>query len=414
VNPNEQRYTAVAIVLHWAIAAAILSNLFVGWWMKGAIDEAATQARAIAAFQLHKSIGLTVLLLTALRLLWRLTHKPPPLPAGMPGWERFAAKAAHWAFYILMVVVPLSGWTYVSSQWAGGKPLNVPTLWFGLFHVPHLFDARAMTDEARAAVSARNHAAHYYLAWSLAGLFVLHVAAALKHHFFNRDGVLTQMLPALPPPDGSVPPPDEPTRRAILRTGAGLIFAALAALGYMLWRGPVTSAAGAIAGGTLTSVTGSWIMDPASSIGFSGNHAGSDFHGKFTRWSADIRYNPTAPESSSITASIETGSAADGVPLHEETLPQGEWFNVAKYPKAEFKTTRVSADGAIEGTLTIKDRPLPVTGLKATVDKGVLHITGKFDIARKDADLGQESDAGGDYVSLKIGVDVNVTAKAPQ
>jgi hypothetical protein len=68
---------------------------------------------------------------------------------------------------------------------------------------------------------------------------------------------------------------------------------------------------------------------------------------------------------------------------------------------------------AIEGTLTIKDRPLPVTGLKATVDKGVLHITGKFDIARKDADLGQESDAGGDYVSLKIGADVNVTAKAP-
>ena len=182
------------------------------------------------------------------------------------------------------------------------------------------------------------------------------------------------MLPALPPPDGSAPTPDEPARRAILRTGASLIFAALAALGYVLWRGPVTSAAGAIAGGTLTSVTGSWIMDPASSIGFSGNHAGNDFH---------------------------------GVPLHEETLPQAEWFNVAKYPKAEFKTTRVSADGAIEGTLTIKDRPLPVTGLKAAVDKGVLHITGKFDIARKDADLGQESDAGGDYVSLKIGVDVN-------
>jgi len=172
--------------------------------------------------------------------------------------------------------------------------------------------------------------------------------------------------------------------------------------------------AGAIAGGTLTSVTGSWIMDPASSIGFSGNHAGNDFHGKFTRWSADIRYNAAAPESSSFTASIETGSAADGVPLHEETLPQAEWFNVAKYPKAEFKTTRVSAEGAIEGTLTIKDRPLPVTGLKATVDNGVLHITGKFDIARKDADLGQESDTGGDYVSLKIGVDVNVAAKAPQ
>jgi cytochrome b561/polyisoprenoid-binding protein YceI len=414
MNSNEQRYTAVAIVLHWAIAAAILSNLLIGWWMKVAIDETATQARAIAAFQLHKSIGLTVLLLTALRLLWRFTHKPPPLPVGTARWERFAAKATHFGFYILMVLVPLSGWTYVSSQWADGKPLNVPTLWFGLFQVPHLFDAHAMTDAVRAAVSHRNAAAHYYLACSMAGLFVLHVAAALKHHFRNRDRVLSQMLPVLTPPDGTRPPPSEPARRAILRSGAGVILVALAALGYVLWRGPVSSAAGAIAAGTLKSATGSWILDPTSRIGFSGTHAGNDFHGKFTRWSADIRYNPEAPENSSMTAKIETGSAADGVPLHEETMPQTEWFNVAKYSSAEFNTTRVSADGAIEGTLTIKDRRLPVTGLKSTVEKGVLHITGEFDILRKDADLGQESDARGEYVSLKIGVDVNITAKAPQ
>jgi cytochrome b561/polyisoprenoid-binding protein YceI len=413
MNSNEQRYTAVAIVLHWAIAAAILSNLLIGWWMKSAISETATQARAIAAFQLHKSIGLTVLLLTALRLLWRLSHKPPPLPASMERWERFAAKATHFGFYILMVLVPLSGWTYVSSQWADSKPLNVPTLWFGLFQVPHLFDAHAMTDAARAAVSQRNAAAHYYLAWSMAGLLVLHVAAALKHHFRNRDRVLAEMLPVLPPPDGTARPKDEPARLAIQRAGAGLIFIALAALGYVLWRGPVISAAGAVAAGTLKSATGSWVLDPTSSIDFSGTHAGNDFHGKFTRWSADIRYNPEAPENSSMTAKIETGSAADGVPLHEETMPQTEWFNVAKYPSAEFKTTRVSADGAIEGTLTIKDRQLPVTGLKATVEKGVLHIIGRFDIARQDADLGQESDPRGEFVSLKIGVDVNITAKAP-
>jgi cytochrome b561 len=78
----------------------------------------------------------------------------------MTNGERFFAKAAHWASYLLMVVVPLSGWTYASSQWADGKPLNVPTLWFGLFPVPHLFDARAMTDAARAAVAERNAAAH--------------------------------------------------------------------------------------------------------------------------------------------------------------------------------------------------------------------------------------------------------------
>jgi cytochrome b561/polyisoprenoid-binding protein YceI len=413
MNETQQRYTAVAIVLHWAIAAAIVSNLFIGWWMTGALDEAGTRARAIAAFQLHKSIGLTVLVLSLMRLLWRLTHKPPSLPTGMAPWERFAAKATHWAIYALMVVVPLSGWTYVSSQWADGKALNVPTLWFGLFAVPHLFDAHAMADAARAAVAGRNEAAHFYLAWSMAGLFVLHVAAALKHHYFNRDRVLTQMLPAIAPPDGSAPAPVGRGRSAVLRTGAALILTALAALGYVLWRGPAASTAGAVVTGAPTSIAGSWAVDSSSTIGFSGANAGEEFHGRFTRWSADIRYNPAAPGNSAISVSIETGSAADGVPLHEETLPQAEWFNVAKFPTAEFKATKVSADGLIEGTLQIKDRSVPVTGLQATVANGVLTIAGHFEIARKDADLGQESDASGEFVSPKIGVDVSVTAKAP-
>src|SRR3954467_2972507 len=100
------QYTAVAIVLHWAIATAIVFNLLLGWWMAHAIDEVDTKARAIVAFQLHKSLGLTVLFLTALRLLWRLAHKAPPLPAAMPRWERWAAHLTHWAFYALLIVVP--------------------------------------------------------------------------------------------------------------------------------------------------------------------------------------------------------------------------------------------------------------------------------------------------------------------
>ena len=142
--------------------------------MKNAIEETAAKARAIAAFQLHKSIGLTVS--AADRASPGLaTHAQTAAAASdMARWERFSAKATHWAFYILMVLVPLSGWTYVSSQWAHGKPLNVPTrTGSGLSQVPHLFDAHTMTDAARAAISQRNAAAHYYLAWSIAGLLVL-------------------------------------------------------------------------------------------------------------------------------------------------------------------------------------------------------------------------------------------------
>src|SRR5262245_39321595 len=133
-----QRYTAVAIILHWTIATAIVINFALGLWMHEAIDRPGSVARAIASYQLHKSIGLTVLALTFVRLGWRLTHKPPPFPAAMPRWEKIVAKGTHWAFYALLIFIPLSGWLYVSTQWRHDAPLNVPTLWFGLFKVPHL------------------------------------------------------------------------------------------------------------------------------------------------------------------------------------------------------------------------------------------------------------------------------------
>ena len=85
---HAQRYTAVAIVLHWAIALAIFGMIALGWWMGDALEDSATQAQAIAAFQLHKSIGLSVLVLSLARLGWRLINPPPPLPAGMKAWER--------------------------------------------------------------------------------------------------------------------------------------------------------------------------------------------------------------------------------------------------------------------------------------------------------------------------------------
>ena len=101
--------------------------------------------------------------------------------------ERVAAKATHWAFYILMVLVPLSGWTYVSSQWADGKPLNVPTLWFGLFQVPQF------TSPDKVAASAYEDR-HILFAYVLLALIVVHVAAALWHHYRKRDRVLARMV----------------------------------------------------------------------------------------------------------------------------------------------------------------------------------------------------------------------------
>ena len=390
------RYTAVAIVLHWTIAAAILANLALGWWMHRAIEVAESQARAIVAFQLHKSLGLTVLVLSLLRLAWRLTHRAPPLPVAMPAWQRWAARGVQGALYVLMILLPLSGWTYVSAQWRGQAPLNVPTLWFGLFEVPHLFDAAAVELAERKAIAARNFAAHFWMAWGAAALLAVHAAAALRHQLLHRDEVFASMVPR---------------PRAGLALGAVLL--ALAGLVAMSVTRSGVDRTPRIAG-----APGGWVIDPASEIAFSGVHAGKPFRGRFTRWEADRRFNPLAPSVVSVSAAIETASATDGDTLHDETLPLPEWFDVARYPLARFVATRIGpkAGGGhtVEGALTIKDRVIPVPPLDLALADDKLAITGKFRIDRADANLGMESDPEGEYVSRRIEVEVNVRATPPR
>lgn len=416
------RYTAVAIVLHWAIAAAIAGNVLLGWWMSRAIEWPETQARAIAAFQLHKSLGLTILVLSLLRLGWRLFHTPPPLPAAMPGWERFAAKATHWAFYGLMVALPLSGWLYVSTQWRGPAPLNVPTLWFGLFEVPHLFGLNETARELRQALAGATFGAHFWLAWGMAGLLLMHVAAALKHHFVNRDEVLANMLPLVRAPNQPAAPRDWP-RSVALAGGSALILIGAVAFTWAVVRAPSAGNVGAGAIGDLpgegsAAAVMAWSIQPGSEIAFSGVHAGTPFKGRFMDWRAGIHFDPANLAGSSITAVVETGSARDGDPLHEETLPQAEWFDVAHHPTATFRTTAIRARGdggyELEGTLTIKDRELQLAPLVLTVEGNRLSIDGQANISRREANLGMESDPDGEYVSRDIAVEVRVAAvRAP-
>lgn len=407
------RYTAVAIALHWAIAAAIACNLALGWWMHGAIEVLDTQARAVTAFQLHKSLGLTILLLSLLRLAWRWTHPPPPLPPVMPAWEKLAARATHWTFYALMIGIPLSGWLYVSTQWRGDAPLNIPTLWFGLFEVPHLFGLNQIARELRQEYAYLTLYAHWLLAWSMGLLLVLHVAAALKHHFINRDGVLAQMIPALQ----DEPVPHARGRKMILAAAFTIIIAVVAALAFALLRTPTGTVAQSSAG-AISSASGGWIIDPQQSeISFSGTHAGAAFRGTFTRWSADLRINPAGITQSQISARIETASATDGVPLHDETLPQAEWFDVSRHPYASFHATQIRALGGaryeIDGTLQIKGHTLALTPLNLDIENDRARISGRVEISRRDADLGLESDPNAEWVSAAIIVEVNVATRRP-
>ncbi len=178
------RYSAVAIVLHWLIALAIVALLGMGLVMTG-MKPGMDQFRL---FQLHKSLGITVLALSILRLAWRLAHRPPPLPDGMPRVEAFAARATHWGFYFLMLGMPLTGWAIVSTS-----PMNLPTVLFGIVPLPHLPVLRTLPNKKEASeLFATVHSAG---AWAMIALLALHVAAALFHHFVRRDEVLHHMLP---------------------------------------------------------------------------------------------------------------------------------------------------------------------------------------------------------------------------
>ncbi len=174
------RYGAVAMTLHWLIAAMILGLIVLGWVMVQIPDaEIAVRYRL---YQLHKSLGFTVLLLAALRLGWRLINPVPPLPGGLKPYERRLARATHGALYALMLAVPVAGWIMVSAS-------PFPTgLVFGLFAIPDLLAADGAVQEIAFEV-------HENLAWLFLPVLALHVAGALKHHFVLKDDVLRRMLP---------------------------------------------------------------------------------------------------------------------------------------------------------------------------------------------------------------------------
>lgn len=182
---KQDRYTAVAITLHWVIALGIAVQVAMGWGMTSLPLAIGTK---FAVYQLHKSIGITVLAAVVLRVLWRFTHKPPALPAEMPVLERKAAIGTHHLLYTLTLLVPLAGWAVVSLS-----PYNIPTVLYGLIPWPDL----PVFGADKAVVEPYFEDLHAWAAYGMAGLVAVHAAAALRHHILLHDGILRRMIPFL-------------------------------------------------------------------------------------------------------------------------------------------------------------------------------------------------------------------------
>ncbi|MFI4934335.1 MAG: cytochrome b [Caulobacterales bacterium] len=185
MTASDERYGAVSIFLHWTIAALILTQIGLGWYMNEVLPDH-TPAQA-SVQSLHISVGLTTLILILIRIGVRITHRGPPLRADMPAWEKLLARATHWLFYALMLIMPLTGWALVSS---GHNPVR-----FWGMGWPRLPGVGFLTGPANR--DARESLAHlhvYTLIWIVFANLFLHVAGALKHQFDGHP-VLWRVAP---------------------------------------------------------------------------------------------------------------------------------------------------------------------------------------------------------------------------
>ena len=335
------RYGNGAIVLHWALAGALAFELALGFAMPRG-------ASGFELFQLHKSVGAAILVLTVFRLAWRLMHPAPPSLKG--GMAHKLASAVHISFYFVMIAIPLTGWAVVSSS-----PINVPTLIFGILPVGHLPIDQELNELAIDA--------HAILAWCAIGLFILHIAGAIRHELLLGDRLIARISPG--------------GRRAV-----GLLLAALViAIGTATFetvsresdpQSAVQQSAGQSAEedpappplatestaaieavDTESAIQDApaaapvWTIKPGGTLSFSVKHAAAgQIDGSFGRWSGNIAFDPERPEQADIRIVIDLSSASVGDPTQDTMLLGEEFLNAGSFGTATFTSRSATRNGA--------------------------------------------------------------------
>jgi cytochrome b561 len=180
VPPHKQRYSMTAMSLHWLIALMIGVGFYIGWIMT---DIPGFTPTKLKYFSWHKWIGVTVFVLAAIRVAWRLTHRAPALPSGVTPLQKLAAEAVHAILYLLMLAIPATGYLYSSAA-------GIPVVYLGIVPLPTLIGPDAALKVVLKTI-------HIVLNYTLLALVILHVLAALKHQFVDRDGLLARMIPFL-------------------------------------------------------------------------------------------------------------------------------------------------------------------------------------------------------------------------
>jgi cytochrome b561/polyisoprenoid-binding protein YceI len=420
-----RRYANVAIVLHWLIAFGILFQVSLAWRFQDLHTP-----EGFALTQLHKSVGITILVLSLARLAWRLMNPPPPLPADMAAWEKGLAHAVHWALYGIMIGMPLTGWLMVSAS-----RITVPTLLYGAIPWPNVPGIADLAPAAKHAWRKIGSNGHEWLSYGFYGLFVLHVGGALKHQLFSRDEpVLHRMAPGavagrwadwrlaavlvlalaaialgklVEPPLPRTAPPPAPAEAAAAPEPAAASSPAPAA--------PVSPAAPSPQAAAPSGPV-HWAVAPGSTLGFATAWSGTPISGRFDKWRADIVFSPDALDRSKVTVTIDLGSVKTGDAQRDATLPSDDWFGVAAHPQAVFTATKFEKTGpdryVAHGTLQLKGVSKPQDlAFKLTITGDQAAATGTASLDRTAFAVGQGEFAATDQIPGKVAVTVALKAR---
>jgi len=411
-NP-QARYSTGAIVLHWLIALALGFQLALGFAMPH--DE-----RGFALFQLHKSIGVTIFVLSLARLAWRLTHRPPP--AVERGFQGVLAKAVHTLLYAFMIGAPLTGWAMVSTDAS-----RIPTLLYGTVPWPHLPLPRAINEAMEET--------HGLLAWLGLALIVLHVLGALRHQFLLKDGLLRRIGPG-----GSAWAAGLLALLVVaLYFGTGMRISSwvVANGGYRAEHHPEQAAANVAPAAAPVVATPeptdtatptdaptdagpppTWAIQPGGRLGFAVGSGDDSYRGSFSDWSGTITFDPEHPETAQIRIQVRLASATLGDATQDEMLQGADFLASSANPTATWRSTSVRKTGdnrySASGTLSLKGATKPQSLTFTLTGKDLRrHVEGSASIDRTAYGVGSGESAASLANSVSLSFSFDAVGKAP-
>lgn len=371
---QREDYTATAKALHWLIAAFIFIQFPLGWVM-----DDLSGVQKIQAFNIHKSIGLTVLALMAVRLLWRLFHPAPELPRSMPKSERVLAHLGHAGLYATIFLIALAGWAMISVS-------KFPSSFFQIALIPKLPWLSGLPSSEQKAYKDMFETAHIFLGFALLALIAVHLAAVFRHAVILKDGVVSRMLPHFRRDAG-------PSQLALFILGAGvLVFACAGTARAMEWG----------------------VIPNKSEVGFEANGGGYNTKGSFKTYKAEIEFDPDTPEQASVHVILDMQSATTGTADVDQTLQSKEFFDPARYPTAEFVARGAKPDGdgryILNGKLLLKGVTKPLAfPFAIDIVSGTAAVRAETSINRLDFGVGPETVAGF-AVDNEVKLTIDVTA----